>query len=462
MQTSNLHQLLQSFSSLELRELRKFLTSPFYNTRSDLVQLFDYLVAQPSASKAQVWQQLLPGQPYDDQKLRLLMSYLHRLLEQYLTVKEITSNDLGNRLHLAIAYRKRGLSTAFERTRSTLEKAMNEQPLRDAHFYHAHYQLTWEQYHTATAQNPAVELPLKELASSIDLFYLSSRLRMICFALAQQSVYQADNQDFMAAEVVALAESERWASEPTVAVFLHCYRMLKSPEAEVHFQGFKQLLQQVNLLFKVDEIRELNTFAINYCIRRLNDGQGSYLQELLDLYKSGLGSGHLIVNGVLSRFTYHNIVGAGLRSGDLDWVNFFIHEYRNALERSYRESSFSFSLARLEFARRRYGAVLELLQKANYRDPLLNLAAKTLLLKTWYELGEHDLLHAHLDAMRNYIHRKRVIGYHRTNYLNIVRYSDKLLRLNLNNKKEVEALKAELEKEEVLTEKEWLVGQVGN
>jgi hypothetical protein len=62
--------------------------------------------------------------------------------------------------------------------------------------------------------------------------------------------------------------------------------------------------------------------------------------------------------------------------------------------------------------------------------------------------------------MRNYIHRKRVIGYHRSNYLNIVRYSDKLLRLNWNNKKEVEALKTELEKEEVLTEREWLVAQV--
>ncbi|MBK9014028.1 MAG: hypothetical protein IPM82_08020 [Saprospiraceae bacterium] len=63
MQSSNLQQLLQSFSSLELRELRKFLTSPFYNTRTDLVQLFDYLVENQSASKEQVWQHLQPDQP---------------------------------------------------------------------------------------------------------------------------------------------------------------------------------------------------------------------------------------------------------------------------------------------------------------------------------------------------------------------------------------------------------------
>lgn len=460
MQASNLYQLVKSFSNLELREIRKFLTSPFHNPRTDLVQLFDFLVGSDSTNKENAWQQVHPDQPFDDQKLRLLMSYLHRSLEQYLAVKEATANELNNRLHLAVAYRKRGLTTAFERSRQQFEKAMEAQPLRDAQYFQNHYHLHWEKYLKATAENPAVALPLHELADSIDAYYLSTRLRLICFAIAQQNVYQADNQSFMEEEIVALAERERWAGEPAVAVFLHCYRMLRKPDEPVHFQAFKQLLRLEQSPFGPEEMRGLYIFAINYCIRRMNEGHSDQLPELLDLYKSGLATGHLLENGVLSRFTYHNIVGAGLRSGDLEWVNFFVHEYKNTLERSYRESSFSFSLARLEYTRRRYGAVLELLQKANYRDPLLNLAAKTLLLKTWYELGEHDLLQSHLDAMRNYIRRKQVNGYYRTNYLNIVRFADKLLNINWNSKKEMEALKDELQKEEVLTEKEWLLGQV--
>ncbi len=458
MEASNLYQLLKSFSKLELRELRKFLTSPFLTPRTDLVELFDFLVESETVSKPAAWQQLHPDQPYDDQKLRLLMSYLHRQVEQYLSVKELLANDFNNRLHLAVAYRKRGMLAAFERTRSSLEKAMMEQPLRDAQYYYQSFQFHWEQYRTAI-EKPAEQLPLANLAGNIDVFYLSTRLRLICFAIAQKSVYRADNQSFIESEVIALAEHGRWAEVPAVMVYLHCYRMLKWPEEEGHFKAFKQVLVEAGGQFEEDEMRGLYLFAINYCIRRLNDGHNGYLSELLDLYKSGLDKAYLIENGVLSRFTYHNIVGAGLRTGDLDWVDFFIHQYKNALERSYRDSSFSFSLARLEFARHHYDAVLDLLQKANYRDPLLNLAAKTLLLKTWYELGELDLLQSHLDAMRNYIHRKKVIGYHRTNYLNIVRYTDRLLRLNWNSKMELEALRNELEKEEVLTEKEWLLAQ---
>lgn len=98
----------------------------------------------------------------------------------------------------------------------------------------------------------------------------------------------------------------------------------------------------------------------------------------------------------------------------LEWVRGFINEYRNRLEKKYLESSFSFNLARLEYASKHFDFVLELLQQANYRDPLLNLAAKTLLLKTYYDIGAYDTLQSHLDAMRNYIHRKRVLGYHST------------------------------------------------
>jgi hypothetical protein len=104
--------------------------------------------------------------------------------------------------------------------------------------------------------------------------------------------------------------------------------------------------------------------------------------------------------------------------------------------------------------------VLELLQKVNYRDTFVNLAAKTLLLKTWYELDELDTLQSHLDAMRNFIHRKRVLGYHRTNYLNIIKYTDKLLNVNRLDKKEVAKLKEIIEQEENLTEKEWLLEKI--
>ena len=101
-----------------------------------------------------------------------------------------------------------------------------------------------------------------------------------------------------------------------------------------------------------------------------------------------------------------------------------------------------------------------MLQKANYRDLLLNLAAKTLLLKIYYELDEFDLLNAHLDAMKNFIRRKAVIGYHRTNYLNIIRFTRRLTNSNLYDRERRKSLKEQIQAEDVLTEKEWLLEQL--
>jgi len=156
--------------------------------------------------------------------------------------------------------------------------------------------------------------------------------------------------------------------------------------------------------------------------------------------------------------TYHNIVAIGLRINDLDWTEQFIDQYKNKLEKRYRESSYSFNRARLAYRKKDYDEAMILLQKSNYRNMLLNLAARTLLAKIYFEKKETELLYSHLDAFSNYIRRKHVLGYHKTNYQNIIKYTRRLLNLNFYDKEECAAMRAAIQNEPILTEKEWLLG----
>lgn len=453
MDNSVLVHLIRSFSPVELRDVRKFLQSPFFNQRQDLTILFEYLAGGGNPQKEAAWKRLFGSAPFDDQKMRLLMSYLHGLLEQYIAVKELTSDPLNTQLHLAVGYRKRRMNEGFERARKNLEKALETRPLRNASYFDTRYKLQWETHQLNYVQNPTDVSRLQELSDMAEVIYLSQKLRLVCLLAAHHSVYQSGGTGGREEELIARAERPEFAALPVIAAYLHCYRMLLNPEEEVHFQEFKKLLLERSGRFSEEEMHGLFILAINYCVRRLNAGGDRYFREAFDLYREGLEKGHLFEDGMLSRFTYHNVVAIGLRLGELDWVRYFINEYKNRLEKRYRDSAFSYNLARLEYESGHHGFVLELLQKANYRDPLLNLAAKTLLLKTYYDLNEFDLLQSHLDAMRNYIHRKRVIGYHRANYLNIIRYTEKLMRLNSFDKAAVEALRTAAEQEEALTEK---------
>jgi len=460
-ETSTLVLLVRSFPATEHREIRKFLSSPFFSTRKDMLPLFDRIREKPVMDKATLWSELFPTDPFDDQQLRLLMSYLHKLLETYVAVREWQNDPVGREVDLAVGYRKRGLDEQYSRARRVAERSLQKHPLRDGDYHAMRYRLMWEEYGFQTVQNPADAASFREMVHHIDASYLSNRLKLTCMAIAQRQVYHTSLETLEISEIISLAERPEWQDTPAVNLYLACYKMLRHPEEDSYFRAFSGLLADVQPVFSVEEIRGLYLQAINYCIRRLNNGEHRFFRDVLELYQAGLEREYLLEQGVLSRFTYHNIVAAALHVGELDWVNTFIHNYKALLERRYRESSFSFNLARLEYHRKRYQAVLELLQKANYRDPLLNLAARTLLLKTWYELGETELLHAHLDAMRNYIQRKKVIGYHKANYLNIVRYTDRLLRARYGDARAVSNLEQSIRSEEVLTERDWLLAQLG-
>lgn len=460
MEKSQLRQLIFSFSTAEKKEIRKFLESPYFNQRRDVVLLFDWFCTQETVEKGSAKRHLFGAEAVPDQELRLRMTYLHRLLERYIAQKEVETDEVTGRLHLLSGYRKRGLAPQFERARKNLEKVLEASPVRNAHYHESLFGLHWQAHQRSHVLNPTDLEHLRAASSAADAAYITLKLRLICLLTAHQMLYVADSRSAWEMEVIDFAEKNLAQTQPAVAVYLHCYRMMRYPEDERHFQQFKLSLLADTGMFPAEEMHGLFIWAANYCVRRLNAGEKRYFQEVLDLYKPGLESGYLLENGVLPRFTYHNVVAAGLQTGDHEWVNYFIHQYKNSLEKPYRESAFSFNLARLEFARKNYGAVLDLLQKANYRDILVNLATKTLLLKTYYELDEFDLLQSHLDAMHNYITRKRVIGYHRANYLNIIRYASRLLALQFSNKTEVEKLRAAIVKEEHLSEKEWFLGQM--
>ena len=102
---------------------------------------------------------------------------------------------------------------------------------------------------------------------------------------------------------------------------------------------------------------------------------------------------------------------------------------------------------------------MSLLVTVDSADLLLTIDAKVLLLKMYYELQELDALDALLSSFKTFLNRKKVMGYHRDNYLKTIELTRKMLYLNRNDRQALQLLKKEV-KENNLTEKEWLLEQL--
>ena len=467
MKNSKLIQVLETLSKVELREFKKYLQSPLHNQREDVGQLLSLILARKSKhsqlpDKLILYQALFPNQPYDLVKFDLLISYLFRLLQNYLAWKNWQADTDAVQFHAGQSFAKRGLNEIAKNTFDKLTKALVKKPHRTGDFFFKLQQIQWEEHQLADINSPQNSNEKWAMSTTLDHWYYIEKLKHYCLLLSYQQVYPSNYQLPFIDTVLSALKVYKKLKIPIISVYYHCAKMLQAPENEDNFMTFKGLLFKHQSLLPQSEFRGLLLMSINFCIRQINTGQRNYLTQLLEFYKVGLSSNTLLENGRLSRITYHNIVGTGINSNNLVWTEQFIHQYKNALEKKYRESAYSFNLARLAYHQKEYHAVLQLLQKANYRDALLNLAAKTLLLKVYVETDEDTLLAAHLNAMQRYIRRKRVIGYHKKNYLNIIKLTQKMQSLNFFDKMVVADFENIIKNTSILTEKSWFIAQLKN
>jgi len=461
MKKSRLEVLIGQLNSKELKKLHKFVSSPYFNQQQNLVRLLEYCITNKDKvlDKKAAYKMLFEDKAYKDVELRLQMSYLYKLVEKFLAYSIIETDTFLLNEKITEGYKQHNLSKFTLRSLDKTRVYMEKQPLRNAKYFEQIHQINLAQLAYNATVKPTEQYS-KVVFKEMDIAYIITKLKLTCTFLSQQTTYQASYDLSSLETIIQQIDQQDLLKVPAVATYYYCYLTLTQPNAIQHFEQFHQLLLANSVLFSEQENRSLYLLAINFCIKQINQGNTPFYSKTLDLYKAGLENQALLENGILSRFTYHNIVSAGILSKEYDWVEQFIFDYRKALEKRYQESAFSFSKAHLEYRRKNYEGVLDLLQKSNYRDVLLNLGAKTLLLKVYYERSEFDLLYSHLEAMKNYTRRKRVIGYHKTNYLNIIQFTQKLLELNFYNKEAIKNLAAKIKETPILTEKAWLLEQL--
>jgi hypothetical protein len=467
MEKNLLWEAFAALTNAEVREFGKFVRSPFFNGRQQPVVLFEYLDGcrrsgqlPKEAEVAELLQKEEGGL-----KMRQANSALLALLEEYLSVREWQQSGSARGALLPAAYRKRNLPKHFTIALREARQRREKQDWRDAEYFHDLNLLEWEQYQFDTATRRTETFNLQANSDWMDTAFVARKLRLGCLAAAHQTVYRTQYRMGLLPVLLEYldtdTEGQKLLEWSAVALYYHGYLFQTQPEqAEQHFQAYRTLLAGFARQFPPDELRTLYLLAINFGIKKTNELREGWPQATLDLYRGALELGLLLENGRISRFAFNNIIAVALRVGELDWVERFILDHKQLLERQWREVAASLGLARVAYARKDHHTALLHLQRSDYKDLINNLTAKTLQLKIYYETDEFELLKSHLASMRTYIRRHTSIGYQRTNYSKIVQYTGQLMALDFRKTDAVVKLREAIQGEEILTEKEWFLEQL--
>ena len=313
--------------------------------------------------------------------------------------------------------------------------------------------------HTARSERSG-GLNLQPLPDQLTTYYVAEMLRHACLAHVHQAVAGQVYQLGLLNVILEAAGQENMLRAPAVAMYYHAYRMLQAPEEAEPFERLKAALVEHEARFDPEEMRGLYLMAINGCIRRMNSGQRIYIREAFDLYRAALDRDFLTENGVLSSFTYTNIIRAGVALGEHTWTERFLEEYRTRLHLRERDNHYRYNLAFVRFRQHDYARAMPLLQQVDFEDPLKNLDTRRMLLRSYYELREWDVLESLLYSFGAYLRRQKNLGYHRTTNENLLFFTKKLIEIDRNNDKAVAALRAEIEAAPEVAERAWLLEQL--
>ncbi len=250
----------------------------------------------------------------------------------------------------------------------------------------------------------------------------------------------------------------------SIKIYFQVYNLLKNND----LSSFHKCLETVNerfVQFSREEAQNIFNYLQNHCIEQINRGNLAFLQEIFKLYKLQLESQLLLVNGVLPEWHYKNIVTTALRLDEREWVRDFIELFRPSLAADVADNAYSYNLAAYFYHIGQQKVVLPLLVQVEYTDLRYNLDAKSLLLRTYFDLGEDEALLAHAEAFTQFVKRnKSLTDFQKKGYFNLIRFAKKVFLLKQQHgfvKKEkwqetLDKLQSAMKMEETVFNKAWL------
>ena len=469
MRNTKLYAVLEYFDKKEQSRLRKYLLSPYFNSNEDLVILFETVVKQLNSTKVkafekkEVWKKLENTKKYDDVRFRKYMSDLLKLIENFLAQEIYENSPLIRATNLLNAVETKNLTKMHNSTLRTARRLSEQIKHRDADYYYHQYLIELSYHKLTDFDNKRTNETSneKEIIQNLDFFYFAEKLRIHSSMLSNQYLVKRDMESLFFDEVIEYVKNREFEETPAISIYFQIYLTQVEADNENHYFKLKKLLNKYYTLFPAAQAYDMYIFAMNYCIRRLNQGKPNALEELFILYKELLPKKLILVDGELSPWHFKNIIVTALRLKEYKWTEDFIGEYKNYLPEKIRENAVSFNLAQVYFYQKKYIKVSQILPMIEYEDFTYNLGSKAMLLATYFETNEIEPLYSLFESFRAFLNRhKKFPPDRRESYLNLIKFTKKLTKLKARDKKGIQKLKDDIEKNKNIASINWLLDKI--
>ncbi len=272
---SKLTATLQQLSETEIAKLEAYLRSPYFETKSPVLVLFEYLKKlhpqfEEKKMDAAYMQKKVPALG-DQRKQANYGSELLNATEHFLALEDFQANTDSLNRHRLQAYKKHHLFEQFNKEHEQLLKELDKNTEQDFEtFYQRHILTELALNGFDTKLNRTITNDIHPVTETLNQFYALKKLRYHCELLNRQRVlgtpYEEENMEY----VLHVLQPLNHTGNSFVYLFANVYQMLKAESfaaGEAYYQLLQRFAEQndnTDLSPSIIEIINYTVFHIEY------------------------------------------------------------------------------------------------------------------------------------------------------------------------------------------------------
>ncbi len=481
--------LLRTFSKKELRELKRYLNSPYFNSRRVLIDIYEELLKyypkfDAERSEDEIFDEVREKCKIIRSSFIVLISYLTQQIQNFVKQKSVEINHFASNNLFLDELRKRNLNALFMRH----SKIMHAQVEKDKTYaqdnvfqlYRFYTNLFNYKAITGKLNRPtSIKKQVKIIDSAtqnLTLYYITD---MICYylnAFEYQAGFNLQRDKNLPKSLLATFNLEKILSELkgnykfdyVLDIYIKLLKMYADPAKTENYKGFKAIVEtHYNKMCK-SELAFLYTRLISFCIGRINEDKNVdyYRKELYNLYKSYLDNQLFKTDKTeyLSDTLFRAVLLNAFSLQEYGWSKQFIEKYSYNLNPTHAQNMYNYCNALLSYKMGNYRESVEYANKVNLDVFIYKYDLKFYQLFCFYELGEYDPARSILHNYESVIRYDKMLNKDTKNsYIRFLKYYNRMLKSSLSKKQQPPAdyLHDKLLREKDVMHKAWLIEKTG-
>jgi hypothetical protein len=486
MERNKLTNTLASLNPEEFLRFGKFLNSPYFNSSSININLYDYFknfyqtFSNSDLTKENIFKAIYPEESYDDKKLRDRFTHMLRLLKMFLANEKYDENDIGYRRNLIAALSEKGLDNMIQEEFKSSLRFIEKMKFKDENYYLSKYLLEvsrreYDEMKISASQRDQLYANVKIEIDDAIHFFLIVMLKE--YSIVSNTIRQVnvDHKFKFFEEIIKYlsTEEESYKNVVLIKVFYNFFQIYRVEHDRSLIYNIKDLLVCNRENLKDNIFKMLYIELYNHCKHRQSSGEKEFGKISFELMDDMLKREVFFrEDGTMSAHTYINLSASGLRENNISWTENFIVEYKSKVRLEDRVNAYNYNQAVLNYMKGygeeihnkiyNYNIALGYLNQVKSEDFYYMTRIKNHTLKIFYELNHFDSAFSLIDSYYHYLSRNPIIPEHLVErYNNFITFLQRLMKLKLKPDLWcLEKLKSEINCNNKIAYKGWLLERI--